>query len=139
MTQTNLLHSAVARRCRQPFRLIRGLSLAMVLATGCAFVRGSYGDEVQQDYLAEIKKGVSTRAHVADLLGAPDRIIEANGREIFHYFHYDMKSGTVLVLSRTNIKSDDVFVLFDKNGVVEDVVAGKKRPAVQFQFWPFGS
>ena len=53
--------------------------------------------------------------------------------------NYDMKSGTVLLLSRTNIKSDDVFVLFDKNGVVEDVVAGKKRPAIQFQFWPFGS
>jgi hypothetical protein len=50
-----------------------------------------------------------------------------------------MKSGTVLLLSRTNIKSDDVFVLFDKNGVVEDVVAGKKRPEIKFQFWPFGS
>jgi hypothetical protein len=50
-----------------------------------------------------------------------------------------MKSGTVIIFSRTNIKSDDVFVIFDKNGIVEEVVAGKKRPPLEFQFWPFGS
>jgi len=105
----------------------------------CAFIRGNYGEEVQAGDLAAIKKGVSTRGDVAELLGAPDRIVEANGHEIFHYFHYDMKSGTVLILSRTNVKSDDVFVMFDKNGVVEDIVAGKKRPSIPFQFWPFGS
>jgi outer membrane protein assembly factor BamE (lipoprotein component of BamABCDE complex) len=109
------------------------------MLNACAFIRGNYGEEVQQGDISAIKKGASTRSEVAELLGAPDRIVEANGREIFHYFHYDMKSGTVLTLSRTNIKSDDVFVLFDKNGVVEDVVAGKKRPALNFQFWPFGS
>jgi outer membrane protein assembly factor BamE (lipoprotein component of BamABCDE complex) len=115
------------------------LSFFLLLTTGCAFIRGNYGEEVNAADLSAIKKGVSTRADVADVLGAPDRIVEANGREIFHYFHYDMKSGTVLVLSRTNVKSDDVFVLFDKNGVVEDLVAGKKRPTLKFQFWPFGS
>jgi outer membrane protein assembly factor BamE (lipoprotein component of BamABCDE complex) len=120
---------------------VTGILLALMILTlnACAFIRGNYGEEVQQGDISAIKKGASTRGDVADLLGAPDRIVEANGREIFHYFHYDMKSGTVLTLSRTNIKSDDVFVLFDKNGVVEDVVAGKKRPALNFQFWPFGS
>jgi outer membrane protein assembly factor BamE (lipoprotein component of BamABCDE complex) len=120
-----------------------GLSLCwlmiMMFSTGCAFVRGNYGEEVRQGDIAAIKKGVSTRTEVADLLGAPDRIVEANGREIFHYFRYDMKSGTVIIFSRTNVKSDDVFVIFDKNGVVEEVVAGKKRPPLEFQFWPFGS
>lgn len=115
------------------------LGVMLLMLNGCAFIRGSYGEEVQQGDISAIKKGASTRGDVADLLGAPDRIVEANGREIFHYFHYDMKSGTVLTLSRTNVKSDDVFVLFDRNGVVEDVVAGKKRPALNFQFWPFGS
>lgn len=120
-----------------------GLSLCWLMivmfSAGCAFVRGNYGEEVRQGDIAAIKKGVSTRAEVADLLGAPDRIVEANGREIFHYFRYDMKSGTVIIFSRTNVKSDDVFVIFDKNGVVEEVVAGKKRPPLEFQFWPFGS
>jgi outer membrane protein assembly factor BamE (lipoprotein component of BamABCDE complex) len=122
---------------------MRGTGLLLIVLTltlnACAFIRGNYGEEVQPGDLAAIKKGLSTRGDVAELLGAPDRIVEANGHEIFHYFHYDMKSGTVLILSRTNVKSDDVFVMFDKNGVVEDVVAGKKRPSIPFQFWPFGS
>ncbi|MEX5218241.1 MAG: outer membrane protein assembly factor BamE [Nitrospiraceae bacterium] len=113
--------------------------MILMLSTGCAFIRGNYGEEVRQGDISAIKKGASTRTDVADLLGAPDRIVEANGREIFHYFRYDMKSGTVVIFSRTNVKSDDVFVIFDKNGVVEEVVAGKKRPPLEFQFWPFGS
>jgi hypothetical protein len=48
-----------------------------------------------------------------------------------------VKSGFVLFFSRTNIKSEDVFVIFDRSGVVEDIVSGKKKPPLEFQFWPF--
>lgn len=113
------------------------LVLMFVLGSGCAFVRGNYGEDMNQGDVSTIKKGVSTRAEVAAVLGAPDRIIEANGRDIFHYYHYDVKSGYVLIFSRTNIKSDDVFVIFNSAGVVEDVVAGKRKPPLEFQFWPF--
>ena len=111
--------------------------LALVLLQGCAFVRGNYGDELSQGDVTMIKKGTSTRTDVAAILGAPDRIIEANGHEIFHYYHYDVKSGFVLFFSRTNIKSDDIFVIFNGVGVVEDVVAEKQKPSLKFQFWPF--
>jgi outer membrane protein assembly factor BamE (lipoprotein component of BamABCDE complex) len=113
------------------------LVLMFVLGSGCAFVRGNYGEDMNQGDVSTIKKGVSTRAEVAAVLGAPDRIIEANGRDIFHYYHYDVKSGYVLIFSRTNVKSDDVFVIFNSAGVVEDVVAGKRKPPLEFQFWPF--
>ena len=139
MNRLLLMH----RHLVQVFSKKLGVSLCslmiLMLSTGCAFIRGNYGEEVRQGDISAIKKGASTRTDVADLLGAPDRIVEANGREIFHYFRYDMKSGTVVIFSRTNVKSDDVFVIFDKNGVVEEVVAGKKRPPLEFQFWPFGS
>ncbi len=108
-----------------------------VLYQGCAFIRGNYGEELGQGDIATIQKGTSTRADVASALGAPDRIIEANGREIFHYYHYDIKSGSMLIFSRTNIKSDDTFVIFDGSGVVEEVVAGKRKRPLEFQFWPF--
>lgn len=108
-----------------------------LLGSGCAFVRGNYGEDMNQGDVSTIKKGVSTRAEVAAVLGAPDRIIEANGRDIFHYYHYDVKSGYVLIFSRTNVKSDDTFVIFNSAGIVEDVVAGKKKPPLEFQFWPF--
>lgn len=114
------------------------LVLMILLGSGCAFVRGNYGEDMNQGDVSTIKKGVSTRAEVASILGAPDRIItEPNGHDIFHYFHYDVKSGYVLIFSRTNIKSDDIFVIFNSAGVVEDVIAGKKKPPLEFQFWPF--
>jgi len=109
-----------------------------ILSGGCAFVRGTYGEEVNPPDLSSIKKGTTTRAEVATLLGAPERIIEVNHREIFQYFHFDMKSGLLLFFSRTNIISEDVFVFFDENGIVQDLVVGKKKPTLEMQFWPFG-
>jgi outer membrane protein assembly factor BamE (lipoprotein component of BamABCDE complex) len=117
--------------------LVLGLLWSMFSMTGCAFIRGSYGEDVKQGDLSSIKRGVSSRADVASVLGAPDRIVEANGHEIFHYYHYDVKSGFILIFTRTNIKSDDLFVIFDRSGVVEDLVSGKKKPPLEFQFWPF--
>lgn len=114
------------------------LVLMILLGSGCAFVRGNYGEDLNQGDISTIKKGISTRAEVASVLGAPDRIItEPNGHDIFHYYHYDVKSGYILIFSRTNIKSDDIFVIFNSAGVVEDVIAGKKKPPLEFQFWPF--
>ena len=113
------------------------LVLMFLLGSGCAFVRGNYGEDMNQGDVSGIKEGVSTRAEVAAILGSPDRIIEANGRDIFHYYHYDVKSGYILFFSRTNIKSEDIFVIFNSSGLVEDVVAGKKKPPLEFQFWPF--
>ena len=121
----------------QLFPGLVALTLSVLVTMGCAFVRGNYGEELSQGDVTMVKKGTSTRTDVAAILGAPERIIEANGREIFHYYHYDVKSGFVLVFSRTNIKSDDIFIIFDKAGVVEDVVAGKQKPSLKFQFWPF--
>lgn len=117
--------------------IIGMLILTVLIPAGCAFVRGNYGEELGQGDIATIQKGISTRTDVAAVLGAPDRIIEANGREIFHYFHFDVKSGAVLIFSRTNIKSDDTFVIFNGAGVVEDVVSGKRKGPLEFQFWPF--
>jgi|DewCreStandDraft_4_1066084.scaffolds.fasta_scaffold65989_2 outer membrane protein assembly factor BamE (lipoprotein component of BamABCDE complex) len=111
--------------------------LIAALTPGCAFIRGTYGEEVQQGDVTAIKKGISTRSEVAAILGAPDRIVEANGHEIHHYYRFDVKSGFILFFSRTNIKSEDVFVIFDNAGIVEELIMGKKKPPLEFQFWPF--
>jgi outer membrane protein assembly factor BamE (lipoprotein component of BamABCDE complex) len=118
-------------------RYLLGFIMVALLLQGCAFIRGNYGEELGQGDITTIQKGISTRADVAAVLGAPDRIVEANSREIFHYYHYDIKSGSVLIFSRTNIKSDDTFIIFDGAGIVEEVVAGKRKGPLEFQFWPF--
>ena len=122
-------------KCVRPLVLVAAVA---ILTGGCAFVRGTYGEEVKPLDLSSIKKGITTRAEVASLLGAPDRIVEVNDHEIFHYYHIDMKSGLIIIFSRTNIISEDVFVFLDGNGIVQDIVVGKKKPAPEMQFWPFG-
>jgi len=112
--------------------------LSLSLLGGCAFIRGNMGDVIKDEDVAALKKGVTTRAQVAALLGAPERIIEANGHEIFQYYRYDVKSGMVLFFSRTNIMGDDLYVMFNKEGVVDEVVFGKRTDRLKFQFWPFG-
>ena len=114
------------------------LTLSLTLLGGCAFIRGNMGDVIKDEDVATLKKGVTTRAQVASLLGAPERIIEANGHEIFQYYRYDVKSGMILFFSRTNVKGDDLYVMFNKNGVVDEVVFGRRTDRLKFQFWPFG-
>jgi outer membrane protein assembly factor BamE (lipoprotein component of BamABCDE complex) len=114
------------------------LILSLSLLGGCMFIRGSMGDAIKDEDVAPLKKGVTTRAQVAALLGAPERIIEVNGHEIFQYYRYDVKSGLLLVFSRTNIKSDDLFVIFNSSGVVDEVIFGKPKRPIKFQIWPFG-
>ena len=118
------------------------LFLCLHPLNGCSFSRGNVGDQFKDEAVAAIKKGVTTRAEVVAALGAPDRIVQANSHDIFQYYRYDVKAGSLLLIivnfSRLNIKSDDLYVLFNKDGVVEDVVFGKRTDRLTFQFWPFG-
>jgi outer membrane protein assembly factor BamE (lipoprotein component of BamABCDE complex) len=118
------------------------LVLAMTLLNGCAYTRGTLGDEVKDEDVAAIKKGETTREQLVARLGAPDRIAQANGQDVFQYYRYDVKGGSLLLIlvnfSRLNIKSDDLYVFFNQKGVVDDVVFGKRTKQLKFQFWPFG-
>jgi hypothetical protein len=105
---------------------------------GCAFIRGNVGDEINEASVANLKKGTTTRGEVAAMFGAPDEILHAAGREVFHYRRFDGKLGYVLIISRLNVKSDNLYVLFTPEGVVHDVVYGKRTDNLAFQVWPFG-
>ncbi len=119
-----------------------GLIVFVLVATGCSFSRGNIGEEFKDDAIAGIKKG-TPRAQVVSTLGAPDRILEVNGREVLQYYRYDIKAGSLLLIivnfSRLNIKSDDLYVFLNRDGVVDEVVFGKRTDRMKFQFWPFGN
>ena len=125
--------------------LVRVLSIALLslmLTQGCAFSRGTLGDEIKSDAIALIKKGTSTKAEVLTLLGAPDRLLQVNGRDVFQYYRYDAKAGSLLLIvvnfSRLSVKSDDLFVILNREGIVEDVISSKRTNGMEFRFWPFG-
>lgn len=117
---------------------ILGLLVMNVLMSGCAFVRGEVGEPFSEEGLQTVKPGKTSRQEVDRQFGAPDEIVQANGHEIFHYRRFDSKMGWLLFLSRLNIGSDHLWVFFNEQGVVDDVVFGNRTKDVEFQIWPFG-
>ena len=121
-----------------------GLLLAtmMLMLNACAFSRGTLGDEIKTDTINAIKKEVTTRTEILAQLGAPDRLLQLNGRDLFQYYRYDAKVGSLLLIvanfSRVSVKSDDLFVIINRDGIVEEVIASKRTDNLEFRFWPFG-
>jgi len=113
-----------------------------LLVQGCAFSRGTLGDDIKSEAVAAIKKDTTTKAEVLALLGAPDRLLQVNGRDVLQYYRYDAKVGSLLLIlinfSRMSIKSDDLFVILNREGIVEDVISSKRTDGLEFRFWPFG-
>lgn len=118
------------------------LVLMFLTLSACAFSRGTLGDEIKTETVNSITKGVTTRSEVLALLGAPDRLLQLNGRDLFQYYRYDAKVGSLLLIvlnfSRVSIKSDDLFVVINREGTVEEVIASKRTEGLEFRFWPFG-
>ena len=116
--------------------------LALVMTQGCAFSRGTLGEDIGSESVAAIKKATTTKAEVLALLGAPDRLLQVNGRDVFQYYRYDAKVGSLLLIlinfSRVSIKSDDLFVILNREGIVEEVILSKRTDGLKFRFWPFG-
>lgn len=123
-------------------RCLFGFLVVVCFVPGCAFSRGTLGDELQSEVLATIQKGTTTKEEVLHLLGAPDRLLALNGRDVLQYYRYDAKAGSLLLIvlnfTRLSIKSDDLFVVLDRDGVVEDVISSKRTENLKFRFWPFG-
>ena len=118
--------------------MLLAAAAAALLLQGCAFFRGNYDDDFKQEDVESIKIGASTRQDVADILGAPERVIQVHDQQIFHYYNYTLKSGTVLFFSRTNVVGNDLYVFFSRDGIVQQVVLGRQKPPPKLQFWPFG-
>jgi outer membrane protein assembly factor BamE (lipoprotein component of BamABCDE complex) len=124
---------------RKSVLLLIGISLVI---NGCVLIRGRVGNPIQEESLSQIEKGISKKDSVVTLLGAPDRIIVGNDKEIFQYYYYDGKSpGLILLVFNilsVNVRSDNLYVFFDRQGIVQDVIYGKRTPEVDFTLRPWG-
>ena len=126
------------------FKPLAGIIIVLTLALlqGCVVTRGTVGEPIQEEAVSAIKKGKTTMAEVVSSIGAPDRIVRGNDREIFHYYYYDGKSPAMMLillnLIRMDVKSDNLYVFFNREGIAEEVVYGKRTGRTQFRLWPFG-
>ncbi len=118
------------------------LLLVVALFQGCAFSRGTVGETITPETVAVIHQGSTTRSELLHLLGAPDRLFQLNGRDVLHYYRYDAKAGSLLLIllnfTRLSIKSDDLFIVLNNEGVVEDIISSTRTNGLRFRFWPFG-
>ena len=126
------------------FKPLAGIIIVLTLALlqGCVVTRGTVGEPIQEEAVSAIKKGKTTMAEVVSSIGAPDRIVRGNDREIFHYYYYDGKSPAMMLIFlnfiRMDVKSDNLYVFFNRDGIAEEVVFGKRTDRTRFKLWPFG-
>ncbi len=126
------------------FKPLAGIIIVLTLALlqGCVVTRGTVGEPIQEEAVTAIIKGKTTMAEVVSSIGAPDRIVRGNDREIFHYYYYDGKSPAMMLILlnfiRMDVKSDNLYVFFNREGIAEEVVYGKRTGRTQFKLWPFG-
>ena len=52
-------------------------AVTAMLTQGCAFSRGTLGDDIKTEAVSSIKKGVTTKTEVLALLGAPGSCVAA--------------------------------------------------------------
>lgn len=123
------------RRRKVSYAAIIWATLALA---GCAASRADLDPPLHADALTAIKPGQTTQAQVIALLGQPQVIKAVDGQVLFHYYHYTLKHETFLLFSRVNIAGDDIYVFFDKAGIVQNIVSGNRTDGLKFQFWPFG-
>jgi hypothetical protein len=126
------------------FKPLAGIVIVLTVALlqGCVVTRGTVGEPIQEEAVSAIKKGKTTMAEVVSSIGAPDRIVRGNDREIFHYYYYDGKSPAMMLILlnfiRMDVKSDNLYVFFNREGIAEEVVYGKRTGRTEFRQWPFG-
>lgn len=117
------------------------LSLSL-FSEGCVVSRGRVGNPIDEHNLEKVVKGVTHRDQIVELLGAPDRIIQGNEKDILQYYYYDAKSPALILLVfnilTLNVKSDNLYVFVDKQGIAQDIIYGKRTDEVDFSLRPWG-
>jgi outer membrane protein assembly factor BamE (lipoprotein component of BamABCDE complex) len=108
------------------------LLLALALQ-GCVLAQTTKGTPLNDETIARIVPGTTTREEVSRLLGAPDEIIYSNlehdplFERAFQYERTRRKTTffTIILFStaRTDTNKDVVVVFFDDEGIVQDVAS----------------
>jgi len=134
MGHSDLLINAVMTHILRSFlATILVSSLLGLSGPGCVLSQSTNGTGISEEQVDAIVVRGSTRADVANVLGAPDEIIYSNlehdplFERAYKYSRRRRKTTffTVILFSgaRSDVNHDQVIVFFDDFGLVEDVAA----------------
>ncbi len=109
--------------------MIRTITLLLVTAVllgGCVQFKSRRGVEVawQDQVVANLEKGKSTRADVLALLGPPSQVISLKDETVLYYLFENVEGqGAILILYNTvdiTARYDRAIFFFDENDVLTD-------------------
>ena len=105
-----------------------------LLMAGCTF-KATSGNPIGSKEVSAIRKGVTTRQEVINMLGSPQLITRLEGRRERHTYVFQDSETTVInvaVLTAVSMngKVRSMLVTYDENGVVttHEFVAGVQMP-----------
>jgi outer membrane protein assembly factor BamE (lipoprotein component of BamABCDE complex) len=113
-------------------RILIVMVLLMILAWGCTIGRVYIGSEIRSDPKEKIKIGLTTKGHILEIFGPPDRVTQQYDGDIFIYAYLRKNSSkfvleepyftnlTFFTYTRIQEKKDQLVILFDKEGVVKN-------------------
>ncbi len=102
------------------------ISLASLVLSGCVQFSNQRGIEVgwQDEVVARLEKGTSTRADVLALLGPPSQVIALQDETVLYYLFEDADGEGMLLILYNNIEIrthyDRAIFFFDDNDVLTD-------------------
>jgi hypothetical protein len=108
-------------------KLTIGLGILALVLVGCA----STGRKLDTSKVAQIKKDVTTREQVIQLVGAPDQMTaNAEGIVTFHYTYVRATAKPIafvpvvgLFAGGADVQNQTLMVMFGTNGIVRDFVS----------------
>jgi len=109
-----------------------------LLMVGCASFNATSGNPIGTKEVGAIRKGVTTRQEVVNILGSPQLITRLEGKKERHtYVFQDTQSSVTnlvilpVILVKVSGKVRSLLVTYDENGVVTtyELVAGVRMPA----------
>ena len=100
--------------------------VCLTLLTGCVQFKSRRGVEVawQDEVVANLEKGRSTRADVLELLGPPSQVISLDGETVLYYL-YERSDGDGLILIvynqfKVDTRYDRAVFFFDESDRLTD-------------------
>ena len=121
------------------------LALVFLGLSGCVFARARTNIADFHTRVESVIVGQTRITEVSQLLGSPPNNIipAADGKTVFLYTFADSKTGGLnLVIFNTrksNVGVDTALIIFDKNGVVEQVNVSENSKDLEWDWWAFGS
>jgi len=116
---------------------------ALLMNSGCLWTRVKVNDIEQTTKAREVKPNVTTSKELLKIMGQPPNsvIVLKNGRHVYVYNSSDTKTKglnlLVLIISKTNSRSDSTYFLINNTGIVESVTSSQNGQ-LPWEWWAFG-